>query len=155
MAMMNGLVRGFAVVVVGAFCTACTEDEKTLTLPHGDTLTVPESYEFKQRVAYDSLNGTLQDGDGRTIFSYDACGIATGLDIAAMTGETQSRSVNADFVYGHFPESWPGLWVAFPGRGPSVFVFDGSVGDDEALALIKTLTAQPRASSTSCQFADP
>jgi len=153
--MMSGLVRGFAVVAFGAFCAACSGEDKTLTLPHGDTLTVPESYEFKQRLAYDSLNGTLQDDDGRTIFGYDACGIATALDIAAMTGVTRGRSVNADFVYGHFPESWPGLWVAFPGRGPSVFVFDESVDDDEALALIETLTAQPRASSTSCQFADP
>lgn len=153
--MSSASTRGIAVVVLGVFCAACAEQDKTLTLPHGDTLTVPESYELEQRIAFDSLSAALHDGDGRTIFSYDACGIATALDIANMRGKTSGRSVNADFVYGHFPESWPGLWVAFPARGPSVFVFDESVADDEALALVETFTARPSDSNATCQFTDP
>lgn len=129
----------------GLALVACAEDEKTLTLPHGDALTVPESYEFRQQIAFDSLHGTLQDGDGKKIFTYDACGIGSfdllaGFDIQER-GEA-GRSVNADFYYGHFPENWPGLLVMFPSRGRSAFVFGEHITDAAALSLVETLSAK-------------
>ena len=62
------------------------------------------------------------------------------------------RSVSADFFYCHCLES-SGLFVMFPSRGRSTFVFDESVSDEAALDLVKTPTAQP--SGDSCGPSDP
>jgi len=62
------------------------------------------------------------------------------------------RSVSADFFYCHGLES-SGLFVMFPSRGRSTFVFDESVSDEAALDLVKTPTAQP--SGDSCGPSDP
>ena len=124
-----------------------------LALPHGDTLTVPVGFQFLQFQGIDSLGGRLQDGAGRAIFDYDACGNA-GERISAANG-TLDYSVNAEFFYSRHSKSWPSLLVTFPTRGPSNLFFDEAISDEEALDLAHTLTAilsQAENTSKLCRF---
>jgi hypothetical protein len=123
-----------------------------VVLPHGDTLTVPFGYSFKRQQGVDSLVGTLVDGTGKRVFEYDACGQA-GERIEEPQGQVDT-AVNTTFCYGRHPESWPGLLVTYEDRGPSNFIFDPHIPDDQALKLARTLTATQNPSEEICHFED-
>jgi hypothetical protein len=122
---------------------------KLVHLPHGDTVTVPVDYSFKQHAGTDSLVGTLYDGKDRAVLELDACGLA-GERIDEHDG-TLDHSVNSSFYYGRHPESWPGLLVTYPERGPCNFIFDASIKDEDALSLARTYTARDNPNDM-CQF---
>lgn len=125
---------------------------KLVVLPHGDTVTVPIAYSFKQQQGIDSLVGTLVDGPGNTVFEYDACGQA-GERINREKG-APDRAVNAEFFHGRHPDSWPGLLVTYPNRGPCNFIFDANISDEQALKLARTYTAADEQHDDICYFSE-
>lgn len=125
---------------------------KLVVLPHGDTVTVPLAYSFKQQQGTDSLVGTLVDDTGNKVLEYDACGLA-GTRINDETGE-RDQAVNAEFFYGRHQESWPGLLVTYPNRGPCNFIFDANIPDEQALNLARTYTAVDKRHDSICYFSE-
>jgi hypothetical protein len=125
---------------------------KLVVLPHGDTVTVPVAYSFKQQPGIDSLIGTLLDGTGSVVFEYDACGQA-GERINREIG-TRDQAVNAEFFHGRHRESWPGLLVTYPDRGPCNFIFEAHISDEQALTLARTYTALDEPQDSLCYFSE-
>ncbi len=123
---------------------------KLVVLPHGDTVTVPIAYSFKQTQGTDSLVGTLLDSTGNKIFEYDACGQA-GTRINGEEGSLDS-AVNTTFHYGRHRASRSGLLVTYPDRGPCNFIFDANIPDDQALKLARTFTAVDKEHDDICYF---
>lgn len=126
---------------------------KLVHLPHGDTVTVPIDYSFKRKPGNDSLLGTLYDAAGRPVLELDACGQA-GERIDEREG-TLDHAVNSDFFYGRHPESWPGLLVTYPERGPCNFIFDANIKDEHALSLARSYTARDNPHDDMCHFEKP
>ncbi len=114
-------------------------ESKLVTMPNGDTLTVPVGYELNAEQGLDSLVGQLNDDDGEAILRYDMCGLA-GVQVQEGTG-MRGRAVNVDFHYTRFPEDAGALVVTIKERGPANLVFGESVAEDAALKLARTYTA--------------
>lgn len=119
---------------------------KLALLPNGSWLVIPDAYELEPGYGFDSLFGTLLDGDREPVCFYDIGGNTSEYvdEYESMTA-TWSRwdpspafTGTTGFRYAWSSSNGEGAWVAtFPELGPANWVCSGMLRD-EFVALMLT-----------------